>query len=292
MNLSPPLDRCVFEASFAIVERQSPVQSLVDLHFGAREAEATGLLGDLEAAAFPLHDVVVADGAFMDEAADAVEAFWSRPPGGFHFAGSFGEPAIVVDEELAQDGVGGVEVGSLSQPQFAGKAILQHAPEALDAAFGLRAVGGDEVDAELFQGAAELGGLAFSSELFVDGPVVVVTEEDAAVIAVKSQWHAVAAQHLFEQAEIAESGLGEEELGGQDFAGGVVLHAESGELRAATFEPVVRAAIELHEFAEASGTHTALAMSGISDVTRRTETVATQQAAQRFATERKAFALD
>src|SRR5216684_8957962 len=75
-------------------------------------------------------------------------------------------------------------------------------------------------------------------------------------------WGLLAAEHLFQQAEIAERGLRREELGGQDFAGGVVLHAESGELRAATFEPVVRAAVELHEFAEASGTQAALAMSG------------------------------
>ena len=127
----------------------------------------------------------------------------------------------------------------MSQAEFAGEAILQHAPEALDAAFGLRTVGGDEGDAELFQSAAELGGLAFSGELFFDRPGVVVAHEDAAVIAVKSQGHAVAAQQLAQQGEIAESGFGGEELGGQDFAGGVVLHAQSGEARAAAFQPVV-----------------------------------------------------
>jgi len=102
----------------------------------------------------------------------------------------------------------------------------------------------------------------------------------------------VAAEHLFKQAEIAESGLRGKELSGQDFPGGVVLHAESGELRAATFEPVVRAAVELHEFAEASGTQAALAMSGGAALPRRAETVLAQQAAQRFAAERKALALD
>jgi hypothetical protein len=77
----------MLEASVAVVERHPPVEGLIDLHFGAGEAEALCLLGDLEAAAFPLHDVVVTDHAFMEEAADAVEAFWSRPPGSFHFAG-------------------------------------------------------------------------------------------------------------------------------------------------------------------------------------------------------------
>src|SRR5438128_2088816 len=108
----------------------------------------------------------------MHEAADAREIFRGRSPDGRDFA------------------------------RLPGKAILQHTPEALDAAFGLRAVGGDEGDAQLFEGAAELGGLAFASELFVDGPVVVVAEEDAAVIAVKSQRHTVTAEQLAKQAEI------------------------------------------------------------------------------------------
>jgi hypothetical protein len=59
---------------------------------------------------------------------------------------------------------------------------LQHTPKALDAAFGLWAVGGDKGDAELFEGAAELRGLAFSNELFFGGPEIVVANEDGAVI--------------------------------------------------------------------------------------------------------------
>ena len=114
----------------------------------------------------------------------------------------------------------------------------------------------------MFQGAAELGGLAFSGELFFDGPEVVIADEDATVIAIKSQRHAEAAQQLAKQAEIAESGFRGKELRRQDFAGGVVLHAQSGEAWAAAFEPVERTTIELHEFPEASATHAALAMSG------------------------------
>src|SRR5437763_1589074 len=140
--------------------------------------------------------------------------------------------------------------------------ILQHAPEAFDAAFGLRTVGGDEGDAELFEGPAELGGLAFAGQLFFHCPVVIVADEDAAVIAVKGQRHAETAQQLAQQAEIAESGFRREELRGQDFPGGVILHAQSGELRATSFEPIVRAAVELHQFAEPRGTRAALAMRG------------------------------
>jgi hypothetical protein len=51
--------------------------------------------------------------------------------------------------------------------------ILQYAPEALDAALGLRTAGGDEGDAEWFESAAELSGLTFSGERFFDRPEVV-----------------------------------------------------------------------------------------------------------------------
>ncbi len=107
------------------------------------------------------------------------------------------------------------------EPQFAGEAILQHTPETLDAPFGLRAVGGNEGDAELCQGPAELRGL---------------------------------------------------ELRRRDFAGGVVLQAESGEERTAAFKPVVRTAVELHEFRELGGRHPAL--SG------RAQTVLAEQSAR------------
>ena len=99
------------------------------------------------------------------------------------------------------------------------------------------------------------------------------------MITVKSQGHTVAVQHLAKQAEITERGLCGEELRSQDFTGGVVLHAESGELRATTFEPVVRAAVELHQFTEACGTHTALAMGGSAAFPWRAETVLAQQSA-------------
>src|SRR5258708_18675387 len=80
------------------------MKSLIDLHFGTGETEAVGLLGDLEAAAFPLHDVVVADSALVHEAADAVEAVRRGSPGGFHLAGLFGETAVCGGHEGTQPG--------------------------------------------------------------------------------------------------------------------------------------------------------------------------------------------
>jgi hypothetical protein len=121
------------------------------VNLGSGEGEAAGLLEDLEALSFPLHDVVMADHAWVDEAADAVKILGSRTPEGWDFARETSEAAVVVGDKDSQHGVGGVQIASLSQAKFAGKAILQHAPEAFDAAFGLWTVSGDEGDAELLE---------------------------------------------------------------------------------------------------------------------------------------------
>ncbi len=131
----------MLQAGVAVVERDAPIERLIDVDFGTGKAKALALRRDLEALAVPLHDVVVTDQALMNEAADAVEIFRSWTPCALHCAGSAGEAAVVVSHENAQHGVGGVEIAGLSQAQLAAQAILEHAPEAFDAAFGLRAAG-------------------------------------------------------------------------------------------------------------------------------------------------------
>src|ERR1039457_1878402 len=291
MKMSPWRSQGVLQANVAVVERDAPVESLVEVYFGPRKAEALSLLRDLEALAFPLHDVVVADHALVDEAADTVEIFGSRTPRRLHFTGAAGEAAVVVGEKEAEHGVGGVQIAGLSQTKLAAQAILEHAREAFDAAFGLRAAGGDEGDAELIESAAELGGLTLSGELFFHRPEVVVADEDATVIAVEGERDATAAQQLAEQEEIAGGGFGGKELGGEDFTGGIVLQAEGGESRAAAFEPIMRGAIELHQFALARGTQAALAMSGSAAFARRADAGLTQESAEGFAAEGEALDL-
>ena len=47
------------QARVAVVEGDAAVESLVELYLSAGKAKAAGLLGDLELAAFPPHDVIV-----------------------------------------------------------------------------------------------------------------------------------------------------------------------------------------------------------------------------------------
>jgi len=138
-----------------------------------------------------LHNIVIADDALMDEAADATEIFGGRTPSLFRFSRSATEATIVVGQETAQDLAGGGQIGGAREAEFTGKAILKSAPQALDAALGLRAVGRNVGDAELRKSATELSRLAFSRELFFDRPVVVVAYEDAMLVPIEAERDAV-----------------------------------------------------------------------------------------------------
>ena len=133
----------------------------------------------------------------------------------------------------------------------------------------------------MFESASELSGLTFSGELFFHRPEVVVAHEDAAVIAIKGERGTVATQQLAEQGEITERGLGGEELGGEDFTGGIILQAERREARTAAFQPVVGRAIQLYQFALASGSQTALAMRGSAAFAGRAQTGLAQKRRRR-----------
>lgn len=290
--MSPPGKIGVLQPGIAIVKRDAAVERQLDLHLGSREAVAARLRMNLQSPTVPLHHVVVADDAFVGEAADAVEMFGSRAPSRFRLPGPEREAAIVVGDEAAQHGVGRIDVAGLRQAQLTGEAILQHAPETFDAALGLRRLRRDEGNAELIESATKLGGLALAGELFVQRPVVVVASEDAAAVAVEGHRDPEATQETLEQVEIALGGFREEELSGQDFAGGVVLQAQSSEPRAAALEPVVGRAVELNQFSEVRRTEATLAMSGRAAFSGRADPGGPQEAAKGLAAEGKTFLFD
>jgi len=87
--------------------------------------------------------------------------------------------------------------------QLGDEAILQGFPEALDAALGLGRVGADVADAEVAENLAELGRVLGALELFLEGPVRVIADEDAEAIAVEGDGQPVARGEPPEQGEIA-----------------------------------------------------------------------------------------
>ena len=227
----------------------------------------------------------------MHQAADTVQVLGRGAPGFFCVPRCASEAAVVGGKKAAQGLVGRVQIGGAGQTEFACETILEGAPEAFDAALGLRTVRGDVGDAELFEGAAELSGLPFAGELFFDRPVVVVADEDTVAITIEAERNAVAAQQAAEQTEIAAGVFGGEELGAKDFAGGVVEESEQGELGTAIFQPAVEAGVEQKHFAFTSASQTALAMSRGASFAGRPIPAPREKAAEGLATEGKAFDL-
>ena len=165
--------------------------------------------------------------------------------------GGAGEALVIVGAELGEHGVGLFQSWGLGETEFADETVLAGAPGALDAAFGLRRVGGDRLDAELIEGATELGGSWLTGELFGEGPVGIVARKDGVAIAVEAAGDAVGGDHGVEGAEIAESIFGFElEVRGKDLAGGVVLPADEGEDGATALEPVVATGVGEDHHAE------------------------------------------
>src|SRR6202035_4611702 len=288
MKMSPPrvtLSPREAESGISVIDRDLPFERFIELHFGPREAEALRLGRDLEAASVPLHDIVVADAALVMKAADAIKVFRSGTPSLFRIARCATEAAVAVGQEAAKDLVGGSEIGGPGQTKFAGEAILKGAPEAFDAALGLGAPGSNVGDAELLECAAELRGFPATCELFFPRPVIVVANEDAMTIAVETERDAEAAQQAAEQAEIATCVFGGEEFGDRDFASGIVEEAEQGQLRAAIFQPAVKAAVQQQHFALPSARRAALSMRGSAPLTGRADACRAQETAEGLAPE-------
>src|ERR1700676_2456693 len=285
MKMSPPLLVRMMKLAVSVVDLDASSKCFAELHLGAGEAEAFWLGRDLETAAVPLHDVVIADDALVDEAADATEIFGGRTPSLFRFSRSMAEATIVVGQEAAQDVVGGGQISGADEAEFTGKAILKSAPQALDAALGLRAVGRNVSDAELRKSATKLGRLAFPRELFFDRPVVVVTHEDSVLVPIETEGDAVAAQQAAQQVEIPAGIFRGKELGNGNLARGVVKEAEESELWAAIFEPAMKAAIEEEHFVLPSPAKASLAVRGSAPFLGRAETVLAEQTAESLPTE-------
>src|SRR5713226_7491814 len=81
----------MMKLAVSVVDLDASSKGFAELHLGTGEAETFWLGRDLETAAVPLHDVVIADDALVDEAADAAEIFGGRAPSLFRFSGSAAE---------------------------------------------------------------------------------------------------------------------------------------------------------------------------------------------------------
>jgi hypothetical protein len=137
--------------------------------------------------------------------------------------------------------------GDGAQAQLAHEPILQRGPEPLDAALGLRRPGRHIADAKVLQHAAHVRGRLGAGQLFLDGPMPIITHEQIEPIAIHGERQAVRREQGLKQRGIAMDVIGGPELQGGDLARRIVDRAQQRQLGAPVLEPAERAAVDLHQ---------------------------------------------
>src|SRR5215470_6775388 len=140
---------------------------------------------------------------------------WGPTPHGCGRSGAR-EAGVEVAEELRQEGIGRRATSDLPQPQLADQAILQGAPEPLNAALALRRAGLDVADAQLLEDAAEMSGRLDPGELLLEGPVPIGADEDVDAIAIEGHGQAAGGEDLVQQRSVAVEVFGRPEVQGDD----------------------------------------------------------------------------
>ena len=194
--------------------------------------------------------VVVTNDALVLEAKDGVriEGGGPRPIRRQRIGGRVSKACIETREEICEVRVRAVTVPHAGEAELTAEPILEGAKEPLDATLGLRAVRGDPVDAQFLQGAFDLCGRGFSGQLLLEGqracggPV-----EDAMAIAVGGDGDAFGLGEGVKDVEIAVRIFLVAKGGGEHFSSSIVHDGDEGEARAALFQPVVVAPVDLHE---------------------------------------------
>jgi hypothetical protein len=119
-----------------IVDREGPIEALLDVDAGAGIAAAARPGEELEGVVLEADGVVVGHGAGVVEAADGVECGWRRcePIGGLGLGRRLREALIEAGEEGLEDARRVVQRTGVSEAELLDEAILEGAKEALDAA--------------------------------------------------------------------------------------------------------------------------------------------------------------
>ena len=214
------------------VKAQGAVELVGEFDDFSGEAARRRQRRELKDFAGPRDGVVGGDDALIAkaEATVEIEAAGERTEVGDGSGGWNGEAAFEVGQESLEHAIGVFQSANLGEAKFADEAVLEGAPEAFDAAFGLGRVGGDLLDAEFFQGATDVSGELMTGEFFGDGPVGIVALEDTVAIAIEAEGDAVGGDYGVQAAEVADGVFGFElKAGGGDTAGGVVGEAEQSE---------------------------------------------------------------
>lgn len=141
----------------------------MDLDTSAGVGAPSGVGEDLKMVRPEAHRVVVLDGPQVLEAADGVqvEVRRDRTKRRRPVCGRACEALIVARDVGGEEGVRAREVSDAGQAQFTDQSILEGAAGPLDASLGLGRRGGDPLDAQFGEGAADLSGSGLTAQLLL-----------------------------------------------------------------------------------------------------------------------------
>lgn len=186
-----------------VVDEEAAVEALGDLNTAAAVGARAWAAGNLDPAAGEGNGVVLGGDPGVVAGEAGVEIPRGRSPGWAGILGGPGKSLVVARDELGEAAERLLHRRGPFQAQDANESILNGAPEALDAALGLRAVGGDVADAEFAQHAAPLGGVALSRQFLLEAPVAVVADEDTGAVTVEGGREPVPCDEPLEKCRVA-----------------------------------------------------------------------------------------
>lgn len=256
----------------------------MDVDAGA-DIAAAGRAGlELQQAAIERDGVVVADRPLILEAADALQVDRGGLPRGIRMRRRLSEARIVAWEEAIDHALGVGEGAGLREPQFGDEAILEGAEEAFDAALALWGRGRDPADAQLVEGAADLGGGNGARQFVGQGlRGAGIAMKQAMAIGVGGSGDTIALDEAAEEQEVAVGILLEAKDRGEDLPGGVIDGGEEDEPGTAVFQPEMVAPVHLDEEAGLGHALAATPMAGRATRARTAEAGGAQQTLDRFA---------
>jgi len=241
------------EERVLIEDDEAAIEELAQFHATAGVGAAAGPGRDLEPAGAQPHGVVPGHDARVATAQETREVARGRPPPGRGVRGRAREALNEGGQELREKRVGLLKSGERAQAQFADEAVLQGAPEAFDAALGLRRLSGDEPDAEILEHAPEMGRVLLAAQLFGERPVAIVAPEEIEAIAVERHGDPIVPARLPEHGGVAVEIFGRAKPEGERDGGGIVDEPMQGGRRPAVLEPGEGAGVELYELAHRRG---------------------------------------
>jgi hypothetical protein len=167
--------------------------------------------------------------------------------GGFH-----GATSIMIGEiDPPEKRVSRLQGRDAGQAELFDQAVLMRLKTSLHPAFGLRAVGPDQLDAQFFDGPAELGrGLAVPQLLLDTG--LAIDFVDGVFIHVEGHRTAITLQIAAGCAQQGEGVFRPDKLGLEDAAGGIIHIEQQHAARASPFQPVMLRAVQLDQHAQAA----------------------------------------